>query len=345
MKTALTGVVAGEYDLLDKLRVAFKVYGFYFKKLFIPWPLNFGIVEISGFYIVFGLLLALLLLWLLWQRDLLSALAITSFCVLSPALLVAFGRMAWTPLAERYLYSPVALVAPSLALWLACLLYRMEGVRQLLLSVFLCAVLFVFFGSTMHRSWVWQDNERLYRDTVEKSPTFEPARAELASALIGKGKTEEAEVILQAMQTGRHSESYIVDDLNLAAQLMEQGKLQQAHDQLLPLLDKNPKKRHEILHYLLKVNSLRLDKSITPDYLERQNFHRQALEWLLEQYQLRSSSFTLYRIGKMQLALGRHNEALVSFRRVYEGSNESSHYHDAARKLIENLERKQYHLK
>jgi len=340
VKTALSAVVAGEYDFLDKLRVAFKVYGFYLKKLFIPWPLNFGIVEISGFYIVLGLLLALLLLWLLLQRDLLSALAITSFCVLSPALLVVFGRMAWTPLAERYLYSSVALFAPSVALWLTGLIYRVKDDRRRWFLFLLSAVLLVFFGSTMHRSWVWQDNERLYLDTVAKSPTFEPARAELASALIAKGKSRAAEVILRGMQTGKHSESYIVDDLNLAIQLIEQGKLQQAYEQLLPLLDREQKKRYVVLQYLLKVNNLRLDRKNISGFMKRQKMYRQSLEWLLEQYQLRPFSFTLYRIGKIQLALGRNNEALVSFQRAYEGSSENSHYRDAARKFIENLERK-----
>ncbi len=113
---ALKGVVGGDYDLLNKVRVAFKVYGFYFKKLLIPWPLNFGIIEISGWYVLAGVVLAVLLLYLVWRADVPVPFGLMAFCALSPALLVVFGKMTWTPLAERYLYTSVALFAP-----LACL--------------------------------------------------------------------------------------------------------------------------------------------------------------------------------------------------------------------------------
>lgn len=339
VKAALKGVVvAGHVDVLDKIRIALKVYGFYFKKLFVPWPLNFGITNVSDLYVIPGVLLVLLVLWLLWRRDLLSSLAITSFCVMSPALLVVFGKMTWTPIAERYLYSSVALAAPPISLWLTSFFYSSDRIGRRWFHVSLAVVLVVFLASTMNRAWVWQDNERLYRDTAAKSPDFEPAKAELATALSRKGKNAEAEAVLQSLQKGRHSESFIVDDLNLVVKLMERGELQQARELLLPLLNKNRKKRYAVLQSLLKVNNLRLDSKVTPDEDERRKIRQESLNWLMERQKIKRSPFTLYRIAKMQMVLGENQAALESFRKVLKTCPAEAYYRDAAKVMMGKLE-------
>jgi len=70
ISTAVTGVVGG-YDFVDKIRVSLKVYGFYFKKTFMPWPLNFGIVEVSNWYVLPGIILVIVLVLLVRRADLL----------------------------------------------------------------------------------------------------------------------------------------------------------------------------------------------------------------------------------------------------------------------------------
>ena len=50
-----------------------KATGFYFKKFFWPFPLNFGIVEVHGGYVYLGVFVLILVGWLLWRRTLLNA--------------------------------------------------------------------------------------------------------------------------------------------------------------------------------------------------------------------------------------------------------------------------------
>ena len=339
IKHVVSGLIstttADGFDLLDKVRIFLKVYGFYFKKLFLPWPLNFGIIEISGWNVLAGVVLACLLIWFFLRADIFGALGLISFCVLSPAILIPFSKMTWTPIAERYLYVSIAFFVPMVALFLAGKGKQRSSVFLRRSQYVLMIILVVFFSTTLHRAWIWQDNERLYTDTVKKSPDFLPAKSELASALIRKGKTEQAEAILVAMQSKSSSSSFLNDDMYLAQSLMVKGELLKARDLLINSLDNPGKKYHELLQILLKINSKRLGKINNPD--ERMQVQQESLKWLLEQQRVRPNPFTLYRIGKMQLSCGNKDAALEYFRRAYSGSPRDSHYRDAAKKFIQQL--------
>ena len=334
--TALRGVTGGDYDPLNKARIAFKVYGFYFKKLLMPWPLNFGIIEVSGWYVLSGIVLAALLLYLAWRADVAGAFGLMAFFVVSPALLVVFGKMTWTPLAERYLYASVALVAPLVAF----LVVRLRGFAtahaRRRWDLALAALLLLFFGTTLHRAWIWQDNLRLYRDTVAKSPDFDAAKTELASALLRKGRTAEAREILAGMQLGSSASDYINDDMNLAGMLESKGDLEGARRVLLPLLNKNPKKRFEVLQSLIRTNDQRLGRVSDPSV--RAAIQQESLDWLLEEYRMRPEVFTLYRIGKQYLAMGDKDQALEFFRRVDAQAPRNAHYRGAVATFIRRLE-------
>ncbi len=335
ISTALKGVTGGDYDLWNKGRIAFKVYGFYFKKLLVPWPLNFGIIEISGWYVLVGIILAALLLYLLWRADVAGAFGLMAFCVLSPALLVVFGNMTWTPLAERYLYTSVALFAPLFAFLVLRLRTLVAVPARRRLDLALGALLLVFFATTLHRSWIWQDNLRLYQDTVVKSPGLAAAKTELASALLSRGRVAEAEEILAGMQGGNSTSGYINDDMNLAGTLLASGDLEGARAILLPLLNVNPKKHYELLQALLRTNDQRIGRAETPEL--RLAIQRESLAWLEEQQSLRPSPFVTYRIAKMQLTMGDKMAALSSFRAALAKAPADAHYRGAAETYIKRL--------
>lgn len=335
----LSGVSAtsasGGYNLLDKVRILFKVYGFYFKKLFIPWPLNFGIIEVSGWYVLAGVFLAGLLIWFFIRKDIFGALGLISFCALSPAILIPFGKMTWTPIAERYLYVSIAFFAPMAAISWVCLSKRWDPVPLRRGSYIAMLIVAVFFITTLHRAWIWQDNQRLYADTVKKSPNFLPAKSELASALIQNGENRKASALLEELQNNSASNNFLVDDLNLAKSLMSKGELDRARDLLIGHLDKKGKRYYSLLQTLLKINTLRLGHIDKPEM--RRAVQDESLMWLQEQQRLRPNPFTLYRIAKLHLSSGNRQVALGYFKRAYEGSPPDSHYREAARKFISQL--------
>lgn len=337
INTALKGVTGGgDYDLLDKARVAFKVYGFYVKKLFVPWPLNFAIVEISDWYVLAGIILAALLLYLIWRADIAGAFGLLAFCVLSPSLLVVYGKMAWTPLAERYLYASVALFAPLAAFIILRLRTLVSVAVKRRCNLALALLLMVFFATTLHRSWIWQDNLRLYQDTLAKSPNLAPVQNELASALMRKGRVAEAQELLAGMQTGSNAPDYINDDMNLAGNLLSSGDLDKARAILLPLLQTNSKQHYELLQHLLRINDHRIGRAETPEL--QLAIQQESLVWLQEQQHLRPSAFTIFRIAKMQLSMGDKTEALISFRSALEKTPADAYYRGAAETFIEKLE-------
>lgn len=338
VSTAVKGVTGGDqgqslFEFFDKLRVALKVYGFYFKKLFVPWPLNFAIVEASDWYVLSGVLLLVLLGWLAWRRDVAGAFGLMAFCLLSPALLVIFGRMTWTPLAERYLYPSLAVFSP-LVVYGGLMLRHFWSTKAVSLAAL--GLLLIFFATTMHRTWIWQDNVRLYRDTVAKSPNFPPARSELASALMLRGETEEAEKILMQMRTDSTSTSYVNDEINLASLKISDKNSEEARKILLSIQNNNPKKRFEVLQMLIKANDERLGY-IDDKELRRQIYH-ENIQWLNEQYQLRADPFIYYRIAKQYFQLEDQQNALQYFKKAYAGSPKNSHYYVATAKFIQRIE-------
>jgi tetratricopeptide (TPR) repeat protein len=330
-------VVAGDFDLLNKVRISFKVYGFYFKKLFVPWPLNFGIIEISDWYVLAGILLAFLLLYLAWRFDAVGALGLMAFCSLSPAILVVFGKMTWTPIAERYLYTSVALFAPITAYIIHRLKMSSPVSARCRLYAPVVLLLLVFFGTTLHRSWVWQDNLRLYRDTVTKSPDMVAAQNELASALMRRGLLTEAEEVLAGMQTENDGSDFISDDINLANIKFSNGDLDGAREFLLPLLDLKHKQHHDLLQALLRINDQRIGRAKTLDL--RLAIQRESLTWLNEQQSMQPNAFTLYRIAKMQLSMGNTVESLATFRSVLATAPADAYYRGAVETSITMLER------
>ncbi len=146
-----------------------RAIGFYAKKLFLPWPLNFAIIDVDPLYDLFAIPVLILLFYLLFRRTLLSWMALSGVILAAPALLIVLGKIAWTPFAERYLYMPLALVVPALICGLAIRL-KPEHLKRL--SVGLAVVLAVFGATTSHRAYLWGDGLRFLKDMTEKSPQF-----------------------------------------------------------------------------------------------------------------------------------------------------------------------------
>lgn len=336
--TAVKGVVVGDYDLINKIRVVLKVYGFYFKKTFIPWPLNFGIVDISNWYLLLGILLVFVLLLLAWRADLLGAFGLMAFFLLSPALLVPMGKMAWTPIAERYLYGSLAFCAPALTVMGKDAFARFPAFRSHVVQFGVWLLVLVpFFATTLHRAWIWQDNLRLYSDTVRKSPNFSPAKNELAAALINRGRLAEAELMLNESVDGGQSQNYSVDNLNLAQLMVERGDLEGSRELLLENMMPNSPNYYTSLQILLRINDQQV--AAEPDKEKQLVMQKESLGWLHEQQRIRPQTFTLYRIGKLYMAMGDKEKAISVLKGISSAVPDDAYYRDALTTLLEKLEK------
>jgi len=75
-------------DYLYIVRTAGQGRRFYLKKIFYPWPLNFGITTVPDYYLVLGVILLFLLAYLLYRRDLISSFFVAAVCIGSSLLLL-----------------------------------------------------------------------------------------------------------------------------------------------------------------------------------------------------------------------------------------------------------------
>lgn len=180
-------------DLNYTITLFIGAIGFYVKKFFWPLPLNFYIVEIDPLYDFVGIAVGLFGMHLLVRRKLLTSIMVMlGFLLLAPALPFAFGTIAWTGYAERYIYLPTAFWVSALVVSVFRWVERSAITRRVCLGMLLFACL-VSAVATYERNRTWQSNVTLLRDTVEQSPKRRNLRDMYIQALISSGQILEAE--------------------------------------------------------------------------------------------------------------------------------------------------------
>jgi tetratricopeptide (TPR) repeat protein len=180
-------------DLPSALVVFLQALGFYFKKLLIPVPLNFSILEVDPLYFFLGLPAVALLFIILRQQPMHGAFLVTGIFLISPAFMIAMGKFAWTSYAERYVYVASAFIIPAvtdLGTQAASRTSR-KGVYITVRAAVIACVL-VFAAVSYHRSVVWMSDETLFRDTIEKNPQIISLRIDYAILLTDEGRLDAA---------------------------------------------------------------------------------------------------------------------------------------------------------
>lgn len=326
--------VAGNTVGLSNILVLLKVLGFYLKKVFVPWPLNFGIIQVSDLYAILGCFLLGISFYLLIRRTLVSSMFLVGIIIGSSALLVAFGKMAWTPLAERYMYLTTIFFSTGMI----ALLLKIVANRKLPLSpgvILISAVLAVFGWSSFTRVLMWQDNYLLFADTVRKSPRFVPARNELASALLSKGRRDEAFEIIRNLDPPSGIRNWEVADLNKAKVLLSEDR----PDDASLLLGKiaNTPGNHQREALLLLINLADKELVAAKDEVQATSAKKEMLGLIGIYKRIISSPFDHYRIGQLYLALEMRKDAQHYFENAANSAPIGSHYREPARKLSEKL--------
>jgi tetratricopeptide (TPR) repeat protein len=248
-------------DLYNSLFVILRAFGFYLKKIFLPFPLNFAIVAVDPLYELLAMPIIGFCLWLLTRRRMLSAFFLAGICLITPAFLIAFRYVAWTSYAERYLYLPLGFVIPALVCYFgqrASLLRPPQRKIALVVSILL---LIGMGGAVFHRAYVWRSNVRLFADTSEKSPSVKNVWNAYGAALYRAAEFEKALGCFEKASSLFGFEYKPVYDMNHAAVLEKLGREDEAIELLRAVIQKNPVNKSSVYKRLIPLLEKKIDRT------------------------------------------------------------------------------------
>lgn len=332
---AFSIAVQNSYNLLTPLKSFLQVSGFYVKKLFIPFPLNFAIYEISEWYLLAGLAVVVVSVYLLLQRNILTSCLLMAFIFIFPAIIVKLTGVSWTPVAERYLYIPSAFFSIGIS---GALIQAVNSAKYKKLFYSVLAILAVIIASlTYKRTLVWQDNLLLYQDAVNKSPNFGDIHNELGIALAKAGNCDEARKhFLRAEQLSSRS---VIRELAQSNILM--CDLQGKTDVELKEIIEN----YVATHTKIPPDILKMHRKIITNALQSEHdTHKQKL--LTDEiitindriYSMTKDPVCLYNNGQLLLKSGDNMSAVHYFRKTISVASPDAYYFDAAKKQIIQLD-------
>ncbi|QWV95060.1 glycosyltransferase family 39 protein [Geomonas oryzisoli] len=316
-------------DLFGSVLVLLKSAGFYVKKMLFPWPLNIAIDSVSAWYLV-PALAALLLLWRSPKTSPWLAMTCTGFMFLMPPLAVALFGVAWTPVAERYLYIPSLFFSLGGAGWFFSSAASLG--KQRLAAPVLVSVLVILAFGTWQRISVWRDNIALYRDAVAQSPDFAMLHNTLAVLYAKGGRIDEAHRELNLASSLEPSELLKVLIRKNRISLAIYGvPPEEARRTLNLYLGKPAQEDTELLDALRKIDVVLIRKA--PAGAERDEMSRELVEVNEELYARTRDPLLLYHTGQLLLGLGEEKRAGAYFGRSFGAASEGAYYKAAAGKL------------
>lgn len=327
----LNWLLSRDFDLLNTARISIKVFGFYVKKLFLPLPLNFTIVSISNAYLLVGFGALAGVYGLSKFRSNSALLLIASAVMIIPAILVTLVGVAWTPLAERYLYLPSVFFCIGITgLLFECAAAR-NAARPALMIMVLCLVPATV--ATAQRNIIWQDQLALYKDSKKKSPDFKKINNEIAISLLYRGKLDAAEQYIKENKNSFQSDEKVA--LNLASIYLKKDDIQKAQDVVGKAL--HDKKDSSI--NLLKMWAVINEKIIFKTGVKRDNIDdfTELIDTYKAIYERTHEPYQLYRAGQLSLAINNKKAASYFFSRAASEADESAFYKKAAVKIAAKL--------
>ena len=317
-------------DIYYSMYVCLRAFGFYFKKIIYPPPLNFAIFDVDPLYELLAIPLVLLCLYLLFKRDNLSALFLGGFALLTPAFLIAFNQIAWTPYAERYLYLPSAFMLPGI---IGYIHHHLEFPSQRFKTIVASILLISMASGTFYRTIIWQTNETLFADTAIKSPLSRESQILYAGILIENGKYDQAMVAINKARAVSSLGYYAKPDNLEARILVKQGKLA---DALLILRNgaekskyKSKKNLKALVKLLEKVSAASIETKRHALYVEMRELH-------FTLFKLNHNYTELYSMADMSVKLGDDAKAQLLYKQVLRNVvSTSSLAHKTTKRLSE----------
>lgn len=236
------------WEFLSATKVIFSAYLFYFYKLIFPFKFNAFITKVpqGSTNIVFSIL-AFIGLLTVFIYSIRKKSGIKAFCIvwllltLGPSVLVAIFTISTTPLAERYLFLPIA----SFSLLIGYLVYQLYEIKSfrkpvfvVSILVFLCCLLF-----TVSRQYVWRDRLTFWADAASKSYYSAIPHINYGMVLIDEGKFDEGIERLEIsfkpeLKTPSIMRSIAANNLGIA--YLNKGDINKAKEWFLKGVNYNP---------------------------------------------------------------------------------------------------------
>ena len=329
-------ILAIKTDWIHSMFVVLRAFGFYLKKLIVPIPLNFAILEVDPLYEIVAVPLVALCIYVALRRTVRSAVFAAGICLILPAFIPAFSQIAWTPYAERYIY-----VASSF-LVIASVLYVQDIVRPRRVALVAAVVLIAMMVTTFLRCNVWKDDFLLVQDTVEKSPLSRPMRGLYAAMLAEKGEYDRALVQVEAGSRLPYGGEYDAKfDVTKAYVYAMQGKYKEAERLYRYILLRVPDKASAVLPNLITLQNIKLRGETLAS--ERMSIEGQRLRYNIELYMVTRDPYLLYKIGNDAIGMKRFDAALNFYRDVLPGLSDTDPRKAVIKKRIGALESRMGH--
>jgi len=322
-------------DLNYACQTFFGAAGFYVRKFFLPFPLNFAIREIDPLYNAAGVAVFFLCLYAIRRRSMNSALFLSGVCLFLPALPLSLGTITWTAYAERYIYMSISFWVLSFSLWEG---WRIEAQKYRRIATACTTFLILVMGvCTFQRSMLWRTNLGLLGDTVKKSPGFKLIRVDYMTALIGRGDLEGAKEqyrTAQAIPSVGYMESL---DFNMAAIHELEGNYGEAERLYNHILKKTSgKSATAYWNYIRYLQGRYIAARQRKDGSDSEAGTK-LIENMEKLYRLNKDPMLLYRSGQLSLALGKCDDALRLFTDAEKAFPAQSEYVRISARLADSL--------
>lgn len=281
-----------------------RTFGFYLKKLVMPYPSNFSILEVDPLYELLAIPLLIVSIYIATRRTLQSAFFVTAILLFSPSFVIATNQIAWTPFAERYLYMSTAFFVLSIASY--CISSNCFKVTYVRIGLPLL-VLILMFGFTLERNFVWSSPLSLCEDTVKKSPDSKDMRLLYGSLLAEKGDYAAA---LQQLWLARAIPSLGYDerpDVNISYIYEKTGKADKAIGLMRSAVEKSKRRSPSCLEGLVGLLVSKLKDSQNPD--DRIRLAREIMELHYDLYKLDHDPMHFHQMGLVAHSVGLKHEA------------------------------------
>jgi len=320
-----------DYSLLFCLRSL----GFYVKKIFYPFPLNFTIIDIDPLYEIVAVPVILATVYAGLKRSVVSAVYLSGIFLITPSFLIAFNQIAWTPYAERYIYIATAFVIVSVVVSAAPLLGRIKSKTCVFVGI--ACLLITMTVATFQRNLIWQSNVKLFKDTVEKSPGFNKAWNEYGVALAKKGDIEGAKAQFRKAASLYSFEYDDVSRLNLAFLKLKEGDEEGAVKGYLKVVEESKGNSSAAYRYLVSYYETK-HRDARSDAEKFQTLEK-LVKYNDKLYALTKEPFILYNNGRHLMFAGNKPQALEYLRRAYNVFPDGDEYKGYAQKLVSRLEK------